>query len=86
MNEFDKIQELITFLNEVKPLVEEMEAARLVKTEDPERWWASKNAFEDKRRYWRQIAEYVASGAAQVAAPVANAKAAPFAPVTPEEK
>lgn len=62
--ELDKIKADIAFYNEVGPLEEELEAAREVKKEEPVRWQEAKQAFEEKRRFYRQIAEFVKAEAA----------------------
>lgn len=65
MNDLEKIQSEMAFYAEVGPIMEELEAARLVKGEDPERWKAAVAAMDGDdnqpgvRTYYRQIAEYV---------------------------
>lgn len=57
--ELDKIKADMAFYAEVGPLQEEFEAARESKKDDPERWHNAKQAFEEKRTYWRQVGEAV---------------------------
>lgn len=59
MSELDKIKAEGAFYAEIGPLQEEFEAAREVKKEDPERWYEAKQAFEEKRTYWRSIGEAI---------------------------
>lgn len=63
MSELDKIKAEGAFYAEIGPLQEEFEAAREVKKEDPERWYEAKQAFEDKRTYWRAIGEAIQANA-----------------------
>lgn len=65
--ELEHIQAQVAFYNEVGPLEEELEAARIVKADDPVRWSEAKQAFEEKRRFYRQIAEFLNSGSGIVA-------------------
>lgn len=57
--ELDKIKAEVAFYQEVGPLEEELEAAREVKKDEPVRWQEAKQAFEEKRRFYRQIGEYL---------------------------
>lgn len=78
MSDLDKIKGDLAFYNEVLPLEEELEAARLVKKEDPERWFEAKQAFEEKRRAYRQLAQGITPSEGEIVAPEikASAKAA----------
>jgi hypothetical protein len=49
------IQEQIDFLNDIKDVTEEFFAAKAVKREDPERYEAAVNAFQERRSFWRAI-------------------------------
>lgn len=57
--ELDKIKNEVAFYQEVGPLEQELEEAREVKKDDPVRFAEAKQAFEEKRRLYRQIAEFV---------------------------
>lgn len=84
MSEIEKLKADIAFLQEIEPLMEELEAARAVKKEDPDRWFEAKQAFEPVRTYWRLIGEYVAATQANIAANVVDGKVDGIAPVTGE--
>ena len=60
--ELDKIKAEIAFYEEVGPLQEELESAREVKKNDPVRFADAKEAFEEKRTFYRQIGEYLKGG------------------------
>jgi len=75
MNEIEKLREDIAFLQKIEPLIEELEAARAVKRDDPERWFNAKQAFEEERRYWRLIGEYLSVTNATVNTEVVDAHA-----------
>lgn len=60
--ELEKIKAEIAFYEEVGPLQEELETAREVKKKDPERFADAKQVFEEKRTFYRQIAEYLKGG------------------------
>lgn len=57
--DLDRIKAEMSFYKEVGPLEEELEEARAVKADDPVRFADAKAAFEEKRRYYREIAEYL---------------------------
>lgn len=49
------IQAQIDFLNDIKEVTEEFDAAYEVRKEDPERWEAAKAAFQERRTFWRMV-------------------------------
>lgn len=59
MTELDKIKADMAFYAKIGPLHEELEAAREVKSDDPVRFQEAKQAFEEQRTFYRQIAEYI---------------------------
>ena len=69
MNELEKIQGEVAFWKEIGPALEEFEAARETKKEDPERWEAAKQALDGEekngegkdgiRTLYRKIAEFL---------------------------
>lgn len=57
--DLDRIKAEAAFYGEVLPLEVELEEARENKAKDPERFQVAKQAFEEQRSYFRQIAEYL---------------------------
>jgi hypothetical protein len=49
------IQAQIDFLNDIKDVTEEFNAAYETRTEDPERWYAAKHAYQERRTFWRMV-------------------------------
>lgn len=94
--DLEKAQANIEFYTQVAPLELELEEARVSKGEDPERWFAAKQAFEEQRTFYREIGEYiraveeaetaaaVAVVAAEIAAEIAAAAAVKAAAVAQE--
>lgn len=54
-----KMQADIALLTQILPLEEELEAARAVKDEQPERFFNAKQKYESVRTYLRQCAAYL---------------------------
>ena len=69
MTDLEKAQADAAFYAEVGPLQVEFEEARDAKTDDPERWFNAKQAFEDQRTYYREIYEYLRAGGDPAPAP-----------------
>lgn len=59
--ESSRIKAELAFYEEVLPLEEELEAAREDKKNDPVRFAEAKQVFEEKRRFYREIAQFVRS-------------------------
>lgn len=49
------IQAQIDFLNDIKDVTEEFNAAYETRFEDPQRWDAAKHAYQERRTFWRMV-------------------------------
>ena len=84
--DLENAQANLEFYTTVAPLELEFEEARATKEDDPERWLAAKQAFEEQRTFYRQIGEYLKASeeAATIAAAAAEATVEVAAPSTTE--
>ena len=51
----EDIEAQIEFLNDIKDVTVEFEAAYENRDSDPERWEAAKAAFQERRSFWRSV-------------------------------